>query len=84
MAGSFAVICLMVAQVCEREVGSHSEKSSPSPASANASSFGSADNTSSSTGNGLWSPIDTLKMEVAVTLSFLVGIFQVCYNKVLL
>ena len=74
IAGSFAVISLMVAQVCEREAaGLLSQNSSPSPAPVNTSST----STSPSAGNGLWSPIDAVKVEIAVTLAFLVGIFQV-------
>ena len=69
MTGSFAVISLMVAQVVEREVGS---TVAPSPTPGNAS-----DSTDSS--SGLFSPTEQAKIEIAVSLSLLVGIIQVMY-----
>ena len=71
-AGSFAVICLMVAQVCEREVGSMSLEPSPTPGNGSGSSPPSPGTT-----NGLWTPIDAIKLEIAVSLAMLVGIIQV-------
>jgi len=70
--GSFAVICLMVAQVCEREVGSMSLEPSPTPGNGSGSSPPSPGTT-----NGLWTPIDAIKLEIAVSLAMLVGIIQV-------
>ena len=70
--GSFAVICLMVAQVVEREVGHM--PATPSPAPGN-SSMPSPSPTSG--GSALWSPYDSAKLEVAISLSLLVGIIQV-------
>ncbi|XP_068719707.1 prestin-like isoform X1 [Montipora capricornis] len=70
--GSFAVICLMVAQVCERELSSMTVETSP--ASSNSSDTSPPPQTAS---NSLWTPIDAIKLEIAVTLSFLVGIIQI-------
>ena len=69
--GSFAVICLMVAQVCEREVGSLVLEPSPAPGNGSSSSL------PPDTANGLWTPVDAIKLEIAVSLSMLVGIIQV-------
>ncbi|KAM7444005.1 hypothetical protein ABFA07_007374 [Porites harrisoni] len=70
--GSFAVICLMVAQVCEREVASMSFDSTPAPGNHTGSSP-----SPSSTGGSLWSPRDAAKLEIAISLSFLIGIIQI-------
>ncbi|XP_066017113.1 prestin isoform X1 [Pocillopora verrucosa] len=70
--GSFAVICLMVAQVVEREVGSMPLSPSPTPGNG---SMSSPSPTGAST--GLWTPLESAKMEVAISLSLLVGIIQV-------
>ncbi|XP_020612029.1 solute carrier family 26 member 6-like isoform X1 [Orbicella faveolata] len=70
--GSFAVICLMVAQVVEREVGSLPLEPSPTPGNSSMSSP-----TPSGSGGALWTPMDSMKLEVAVSLSLLVGIIQV-------
>lgn len=70
--GSFAVICLMVAQVVEREVGSIPLSPSPTPGNG---SMSSPSPTGAST--GLWTPLESAKMEVAISLSLLVGIIQV-------
>ena len=64
------MICLMVAQVCEREVGSLSLEPSPTPGNGSESS-------SPSPGTSLWTPLDAKKLEVAVSLAMLVGIIQV-------
>ena len=72
--GSFAVICLMVAQVVEREVGSLSLAPSPSPGNVSVPSP-----TPTDTSSGLWTPIESVKMEIAISLSLLVGIIQVMY-----
>ena len=69
--GSFAVICLMVAQVCEREVGSLILEPSPTPGN------GSSTSPPPDTTNSLWTPVDAIKLEIAVSLSMLVGIIQV-------
>ena len=77
--GSFAVICLMVAQVVEREVGSMPLSPSPTPANGSMSS-------PSPTGAsaGLWTPLESAKMEVAISLSLLVGIIQVKWYTICL
>ena len=72
--GSFAVICLMVAQVCEREVASMSFASTPAPGNHTGSSP-----SPPSTSGSLWSPRDAAKLEIAISLSFLIGIIQVSY-----
>lgn len=72
--GSFAVICLMVAQVCEREVAALSLAVEPSPTPGNSSG---STPLSPTTTSGLWSPIDAIKLEVAITLAFLVGVIQI-------
>lgn len=72
MTGSFAVICLMVAQVVDREVGSLSLDPSPTPGNGSASSPPPTD-----TSSGLWTPIESVKMEIAISLSLLVGFIQV-------
>lgn len=72
--GSFAVICLMVAQVVDREVGSLSLEPSPSPGNVSVSSP-----TPTDTSSGLWTPIESVKIEIAISLSLLVGIIQVMY-----
>ena len=72
--GSFAVICLMVAQVCEREVASMSFDSTPAPGNLTGSSP-----SPPSTSGSLWSPRDAAKLEIAISLSFLIGIIQVSY-----
>ena len=72
--GSFAVICLMVAQVCEREVASMSFGSTPAPGNHTGSSP-----SPPSTSGSLWSPRDAAKLEIAISLSFLIGIIQVSY-----
>ena len=69
--GSFAVICLMVAQVCEREAGRLVLKPSPTPGN------GSSSSPPPDTANGLWTPVDATKLEIAVSLSMLVGVIQV-------
>ena len=78
MTGSFAVICLMVAQVVDREVGSLSLDPSPTPGNVSVSSPTPAD-----TSSGLWTPIESVKMEIAISLSLLVGIIQVMYFHIL-
>ncbi|XP_078370071.1 prestin-like isoform X2 [Oculina patagonica] len=70
--GSFAVICLMVAQVVDREVGSLSLEPSPTPGNVSVSSP-----TPTDTSSGLWTPIESVKIEIAISLSLLVGIIQV-------
>lgn len=70
--GSFAVISLMVAQVCERELGSMQMETSLSP-----SNDSDISPTSPASSNSLWTPTDAIKLEIAVSLSFLVGIIQV-------
>ena len=72
MTGSFAVICLMVAQVVEREVGSMPLDPSPTPGNYSVSSPTPADS-----GSGLWTPMESMKLEIAISLSLLVGIIQV-------
>ncbi|EDO49691.1 predicted protein [Nematostella vectensis] len=70
--GSFAVICLMVAQVSEREVQSYTPTPLTTPITApyNASS-------SQPPMVGPWSELDSRKMEIAVTLALLIGIMQI-------
>ena len=77
--GSFAVICLMVAQVVEREVGSMPLSPSPTPGNG---SMSSPSPTGAST--GLWTPLESAKMEVAISLSLLVGIIQVKWYTICL
>lgn len=72
MTGSFAVICLMVAQVVEREVGSQPLDPTPTPGNSSMSSP-----TPSGSGGALWTPIDSMKLEIAISLSLFVGIIQV-------
>jgi len=67
MTGSFAVICLMVASVCEREVAKMSFDSSPP-------TNGSTPTTAPS---GLWSEVDAMKLKIAISLACLIGIIQV-------
>ena len=62
----------MVAQVVEREVGSLSLDPSPTPGNGSMSSPSPTD-----ASTRLWSPIESAKMEVAISLSLLVGIIQV-------
>ena len=69
--GSYAVVSLFVAQVCEREVGSFVLEPSPTPGN------GSISSPPPDTTNGLWTPVDAMKLEIAVSLSMLVGIIQV-------
>ena len=68
------MICLMVAQVCEREVASMSFDSTPAPGNHTGSSP-----SPPSTSGSLWSPRDAAKLEIAISLSFLIGIIQVSY-----
>ena len=68
------MICLMVAQVCEREVASMSFDSTPAPGNHTGSSP-----SPPSAGSSLWSPRDAAKLEIAISLSFLIGIIQVSY-----
>jgi len=70
--GSFAVISLMVAQVCERELGSMQMETSLS-----LNNNSGISPTSPASSNSLWTPTDAIKLEIAVSLSFLVGIIQV-------
>lgn len=72
MTGSFAVICLMVAQVVEREVGSLPLDPTPTPGNSSMPSP-----TPSGSGGALWTPIESMKLEIAISLSLLVGIIQV-------
>lgn len=72
MTGSFAVICLMVANVCEREVAKMSFDEPSTQAPGNMSST-----LSPTTSSSRWSPVDTVKLEIAVSLACLIGIFQV-------
>jgi len=65
----------MVAKVVEREAAIMSPDPTPTPGSP---VNGSASTTSSpESGSGRWTPHDAIKMEVAVSLSFLIGIIQV-------
>ena len=73
--GSFAVICLMVAQVVEREVGSLPVDPSPTPGNSSMPSP-----TPSGSGGALWTPRESMKLGIAVSLSLLVGIIQVTYS----
>ena len=66
------MICLMVANVCEREVAKMSFDDPSTPAPGNMSST-----LSPTTSSSRWSPIDTVKLEIAVSLACLIGIFQV-------
>jgi len=72
--GSFAVICLMVASVCEREVAKMSFEPSPTPTPMNGTTSGSLPTTASS---GLWSPVDAMKLKIAISLACLIGIIQI-------
>ncbi|PFX33451.1 sulfate anion transporter 1-like isoform X1 [Stylophora pistillata] len=74
--GSFAVICLMVAQVVEREVGSMPLAPTPTPGNDSMSS------PSPTEGTALWTPEMSAKMEVALSLSLLVGIIQIIMGAV--
>ena len=74
MTGSFAVICLMVASVVEREVANMSIEPSPTPTPINGSMPSPVPTTASS---GLWSPVDAMKLKVAISLACLIGIIQV-------
>lgn len=74
MTGSFAVICLMVASVVEREVANMSFEPSPTPTPMNGSMPSPVPTTASS---GLWSPVDAMKLKVAISLACLIGIIQV-------
>ena len=56
----------------EREVGSMQLDPSPTPGNSSMSSP-----TPSGSGGALWTPMESLKLEVAVSLSLLVGIIQV-------
>ena len=71
------MICLMVAKVVEREVGSMSVEPSPTPGNSSMASP-----SSPVASDGLWSPTDANKLEIAVSLSFLVGVIQVINNVV--
>ncbi|KAK2573107.1 Solute carrier family 26 member 6 [Acropora cervicornis] len=75
--GSFAVICLMVANVCEREVAKMSFDDPSTPAPGNMSST-----LSPTTSSSRWSPIDTVKLEIAVSLACLIGIFQIIMGAI--
>ena len=61
-----------------REVGSLSLDPSPTPGNVSVSSPTPAD-----TSSGLWTPIESVKMEIAISLSLLVGIIQVMYFHIL-
>ena len=67
----------MVAQVCEREVGSLSLEPTPTPGNSSVASP-----SSPVTSDSLWTPTDAIKLEIAVSLSFLVGVIQVINNVV--
>ena len=73
------MISLMVAQVCERELGSMTTETGTTTSSNNSDSNPPSPTASS----GLWTPIDTIKLEIAVSLSFLVGIIQVFKSALL-
>lgn len=62
----------MVAQVVEREVGAQPLNPSPTPGNSSMSSPTPADS-----GGALWTPMDSMKLEIAISLSLLVGIIQV-------
>lgn len=70
------MICLMVASVVEREVANMSFEPSPTPThtSMNGSMPSPVPTTASS---GLWSPVDAMKLKVAISLACLIGIIQV-------
>ena len=68
------MICLMVASVCEREVAKMSFEPSPTPTPMNGSTPGVLPTTASS---GLWSPVDAMKLKIAISLACLIGIIQV-------
>ncbi|XP_073252722.1 prestin-like [Porites lutea] len=74
--GSFAVICLMVAQVCEREVALMSFDPTPTPGNSTGPS------PSPTPSSSLWTPKDAAKLEIAITLSFLIGIIQIVMGAV--
>lgn len=77
--GSFAVICLMVAHVCEREVAkmSFDDPTTPPPGNMSGSSA-----PSPTTSSSRWSPLDTVKLEIAVSLACLIGIFQIVMGAI--
>ena len=56
----------------EREVGSLPVDPTPTPGNSSMSTP-----TPSGSGGALWTPIDSMKLEVAISLSLLVGIIQV-------
>ena len=56
----------------EREVGSLPSNPSPTPGNSSVSSPTAADS-----GSALWTPMESMKLEVAISLSLLVGIIQV-------
>ncbi|CAH3178835.1 unnamed protein product [Porites evermanni] len=74
--GNFAVICLMVAQVCEREVALMSFDPTPTPGNSTGPS------PSPTPSSSLWTPKDAAKLEIAITLSFLIGIIQIVMGAV--
>ena len=61
----------MVAQVCEREVALMSFDPTPTPGNSTGPS------PSPTPSSSLWTPKDAAKLEIAITLSFLIGIIQV-------
>ena len=75
MTGSFAVICLMVASVCEREVAKYSFETTPTPTPMNGSMTSAIPTTTASA--ALWSPVDAMKLKIAISLACLIGIIQV-------
>ena len=74
--GSFAVICLMVAQVIERELQNMSFDENLSAAPTGSSLNSTMAPPSQPTGSS-WTPLDAKKMEIAVSLTMLIGIMQV-------
>lgn len=63
----------------EREVGTQPLNPSPTPGNSSMSSPTPADS-----GGALWTPMDSMKLEVAISLSLLVGIIQVCFRSVVI
>ena len=76
--GSFAVICLMVAQVIERELQNMSFNENLSAAPTGSSLNSTMAPPSQPTGSS-WTPLDAKKMEIAVSLTVLIGIMQVSF-----
>lgn len=66
--GAFPVVCMMIAQVVNREVSKSNDLQATYNSTANPTSL-----------ESVWSPYEAKKLEIAVTLALIIGFIQVVH-----